>query len=100
MGAPYSPPGAKGVQDARGARAMMFTYLFSPIRLGRVELKNRISFQPHLTNFAVDSLPSERHVHYGGERAKGGVGLIITEEMSVHATDHAYEKLIDAFDAR
>lgn len=76
---------------------MMFPHLFSPIRLGRVELPNRISFQPHLTNFAVDTLPSERHVHYWGERARGGAGLVITEEMSVHPTDRAYEKLIEAF---
>jgi mycofactocin system FadH/OYE family oxidoreductase 2 len=76
---------------------MMFRYLFSPLELGRVELPNRISFQPHLTNFAVDTLPSDRHVHYWGERAKGGAGLIITEEMSVHPTDRAYEKLIEAF---
>ncbi|MCK4863490.1 MAG: mycofactocin system FadH/OYE family oxidoreductase 2, partial [Dehalococcoidales bacterium] len=27
----------------------------------------------------------------------GGAGLIITEEQSVHPTDHSYEKLIDAF---
>ncbi len=76
---------------------MMFQYLFSPIKLGQVELKNRISFQPHLTNFAEKCLPSERHVHYWGERAKGGAGLIITEEMSVHPTDTAYEKLVEAF---
>ena len=76
---------------------MMFPYLFSPLKIGRVELKNRLSFQPHLTNFAENSLPSERHRLYWGERAKGGVGLIITEEMSVHPTDRAYEKLIDAY---
>lgn len=75
----------------------MFQYLFSPLKLGKVEIKNRLSFQPHLTNFAVDCLPSERHLHYWGERAKGGVGLIITEEMSVHPTDRAYEKLIEVF---
>ncbi len=76
---------------------MMFQYLFSPKKLGRVEVKNRLSFQPHPTNFAVDCLPSERHMYYWGERAKGGVGLIITEEMSVHPTDRAYEKLIEVF---
>lgn len=76
---------------------MMFQYLFSPLRIGHVEVKNRLSFQPHLTNFAERSLPSERHMHYWGERAKGGVGLIISEEMSVHPTDRAYEKLIDVF---
>jgi mycofactocin system FadH/OYE family oxidoreductase 2 len=76
---------------------MMFPYLFSPLKLGTVEVKNRISFQPHLTNFAVNCLPSERQMYYWGERAKGGAGLIITEEMSVHPTDMAYEKLIDVY---
>jgi len=28
---------------------MMFQNLFSPQKLGKVEVKNRISFQPHLT---------------------------------------------------
>jgi mycofactocin system FadH/OYE family oxidoreductase 2 len=78
---------------------MMFPYLFSPLKLGTVEVKNRISFQPHLTNFAVNCLPSERQMYYWGERAKGGAGLIITEEMSVHPTDMAYEKLIDVYHA-
>lgn len=76
---------------------MMFPYLFSPLKLGTVEVKNRISFQPHLTNLAINNLPSERQMFYWGERAKGGAGLIITEEMSVHPTDMAYEKLIDVY---
>ncbi|WP_277058697.1 mycofactocin system FadH/OYE family oxidoreductase 2 [Trichlorobacter lovleyi] len=76
---------------------MMFPYLFSPLKLGAVEVKNRISFQPHLTNLAIGNLPSERQMYYWGERAKGGAGLIITEEMSVHPTDMAYEKLIDVY---
>jgi len=78
---------------------MMFPNLFSPLKLGTVEVKNRISFQPHLTNLAVGNLPSERQMYYWGERAKGGAGLIITEEMSVHPTDMAYEKLIDVYHA-
>ncbi|MHB1399201.1 MAG: mycofactocin system FadH/OYE family oxidoreductase 2 [Trichloromonadaceae bacterium] len=76
---------------------MTFPNLFSPLKLGKVVVKNRISFQPHLTNFAENCLPSERHMYYWGERAKGGVGLITTEEMSVHPTDTAYEKLVEAF---
>ena len=76
---------------------MMFENLFSPQKLGKVEVKNRISFQPHLTNFAENAMPSERHMYYWGERAKGGAGLITTEEMSVHPTDTAYEKLVEAF---
>jgi mycofactocin system FadH/OYE family oxidoreductase 2 len=76
---------------------MMFPNLFSPLKIGKVEVKNRISFQPHLTNLAVGNLPSERHMYYWGERAKGGAGLIITEELTVHPTDMAYEKLIDVY---
>jgi mycofactocin system FadH/OYE family oxidoreductase 2 len=78
---------------------MMFPYLFSPLKLGSVEVKNRISFQPHLTNLAVNNLPSERQMYYWGERAKGGAGLIITEELTVHPTDMSYEKLIDVYHA-
>lgn len=75
-----------------------FKYLFSPLKIGQTVVPNRISFSPHLTNFAEHGLPSERHSYYLAERAKGGTGLIITEEQSVHPTDHAYEKLIDAYD--
>jgi mycofactocin system FadH/OYE family oxidoreductase 2 len=78
---------------------MMFPNLFSPLKIGTTEVKNRISFQPHLTNLAVGNLPSERQMYYWGERAKGGAGLIITEELTVHPTDMAYEKLIDVYHA-
>ena len=74
-----------------------FKFLFSPLQIGTTEVPNRISFSAHLTNFAEDNLPSERHVYYLAERARGGAGLIITEEQTVHPTDHAYEKLIDAY---
>ncbi|HJV35236.1 mycofactocin system FadH/OYE family oxidoreductase 2 [Geomonas sp.] len=76
---------------------MMFPNLFSPLKIGTTEVKNRISFQPHLTNLAIGNLPSERQMYYWGERAKGGAGLIITEELTVHPTDMAYEKLIDVY---
>lgn len=71
--------------------------LFTPFRLGNLTLRNRVVFSAHLTNFAEEFMPSERHVAYYRERAIGGAGLIITEEHSVHPTDHPYEKLIHAF---
>lgn len=74
-----------------------FMYLFSPLRIGRVVVPNRIHFAPHLTNFGEDQKISESHVYYYRERAKGGCGLITTEELTVHPTDHAYDKLVDAF---
>jgi mycofactocin system FadH/OYE family oxidoreductase 2 len=74
-----------------------FKYLFSPLQIGRTTVPNRISFSSHLTNLAENNLPSERQMYYLAERARGGAGLIITEEQSVHPTDHSYEKLIDAW---
>ncbi|MBU2600974.1 MAG: mycofactocin system FadH/OYE family oxidoreductase 2 [Actinobacteria bacterium] len=76
---------------------MQFPLLFSPLRIGRVEVPNRISFSAHLTNLAEHGLPTDRLTHYLAARARGGAGLIITEEQSVHPTDRAYEHLIEAF---
>lgn len=72
--------------------------LFTPLKIGSITLKNRIVFSAHLTNYAEDLMPSYRHGYYYRERARGGAGLIITEEHSTHPTDHPYEKLIHAFD--
>jgi 2,4-dienoyl-CoA reductase (NADPH2) len=72
-------------------------FLWSPIRLGPVTVRNRIVFSAHLTNYAVDGRPSEQHAAYYEARAAGGSGLIITEEHSTHPTDWPYEKLIHGF---
>ncbi|HMK34102.1 MAG TPA: mycofactocin system FadH/OYE family oxidoreductase 2 [Desulfomonilaceae bacterium] len=74
-----------------------FKFLFSPLRMGSAVVANRISFSAHLTNFGENNKISERHVSYYRERARGGAGLIITEELSVHASDHPYEELVFAF---
>jgi 2,4-dienoyl-CoA reductase (NADPH2) len=67
------------------------------MQIGPVTVRNRIVFSAHLTNYAVDGLPSEQHAAYYEERAAGGAGLIITEEHSTHRTDWPYEKLIHGF---
>jgi mycofactocin system FadH/OYE family oxidoreductase 2 len=74
-----------------------FRYLFSPLQIGSVVVQNRIHFAAHMTNFGEDQKISERHIQYYRERARGGCGLITTEEMTVHPSDHAYEKLVDAY---
>jgi 2,4-dienoyl-CoA reductase (NADPH2) len=71
--------------------------LWSPLRVGPVTVRNRLVFSAHLTNYAEDGKPSDQHVAYYAERAKGGVGLIVTEEHSTHPTDWPYEKLIHGF---
>ena len=35
--------------------------LFSPLRVGNITVQNRIVFSAHLTNFAEDFMPTDRH---------------------------------------
>jgi mycofactocin system FadH/OYE family oxidoreductase 2 len=78
--------------------AGQYQYLFTPIRIGSTIIPNRIVFAAHLTNLAEENLAGPRLTAYYAERAKGGCGLIITEEQSVHPSDWAYQKLIHGFD--
>ncbi len=56
-----------------------FPHLFSPISIGAYTLKNRIMNTVHATHFQTgDGLPMQRYVDYVGERAKGGVGIVVT----------------------
>ncbi len=74
-----------------------YRYLFNPLKVGPLTVRNRVVFSAHLTNYAQDGLPTEQHAAYYEARARGGAGLIITEEHSTHPTDWPYEKLIHGF---
>ena len=69
--------------------------LSTPLRLGPVTVANRVVFAAHLTNTAVDGLPTDRYAAYLAARAAGGAGLVVTEEVTVHPGDRPYEKLVD-----
>lgn len=71
--------------------------LLAPIMLGKTQVKNRVVFTAHMTNFAAADTLSPQHINYYLRRARGGAGLIITEEQSVHANDHPYERMIKAY---
>jgi 2,4-dienoyl-CoA reductase-like NADH-dependent reductase (Old Yellow Enzyme family)/thioredoxin reductase len=60
-----------------------FPTLFSEIRIGTVPVKNRIVMPAMATNGTTDGTASESMTNYFVERAKGGVGLIITEAAAV-----------------
>lgn len=63
----------------------MFDSLFKPIRIRNLELKNRIVMAPMATHFATkDGYVTERLKNYYVERARGGVGMIVTESSYVH----------------
>lgn len=68
------------------------------LRVGPVTLRNRIILPAHLTNFSVDGTVTDRHIAYYEARARGGAGMIVTEEHTVHPSDRPYEKLIRGWD--
>lgn len=53
--------------------------LFRPIRIGSMELPNRIVMAPMTRSFAVDGIPGADHAAYYRRRSEGGVGLILSE---------------------
>jgi 2,4-dienoyl-CoA reductase-like NADH-dependent reductase (Old Yellow Enzyme family)/thioredoxin reductase len=61
-------------------------HLFSPLRLGPVELPNRIVSTSHQTTLVRDQLPTDSLVAYHEARAKGGAGAIFLEATAVHAS--------------
>ncbi|OGO51687.1 MAG: hypothetical protein A2148_10015 [Chloroflexi bacterium RBG_16_68_14] len=63
---------------------VQFEYLFPPLAVGSCQVRNRILSTAHFTGFAKDGKPSDRHRQYWGAKAKGGIGLIITEVQPVH----------------
>ncbi|MCY4209375.1 MAG: hypothetical protein OXD29_15695 [Roseovarius sp.] len=58
----------------------MFEKVFSPIKIGPLDLKNRIVMAPLTRQVAdADGTPTVEMAAYYARRARGGVGLIISE---------------------
>ncbi len=75
-----------------------FPHLFSTYQIRDVALRNRLVMLPHVTFYAgKDRRPSDRLKRYYIERARGGVGLIVTESQTVHITGGC-ESCVDASD--
>lgn len=61
-----------------------YTRLFSPIEIGGISIKNRIAMAPMGTHLQDEKgFVTRRLIQYLEERAKGGVGLIITPFAAV-----------------
>jgi 2,4-dienoyl-CoA reductase-like NADH-dependent reductase (Old Yellow Enzyme family)/thioredoxin reductase len=58
--------------------------LFTPLRLGPVELPNRIVSTAHQTTLVHDHRPTDDFVAYHEARARGGAGLVVLEATAVH----------------
>ncbi len=61
--------------------------LFSELRIGNFSVRNRLMQTAHAKGFhSRDGLTNNRDIYYQAERAKGGVGLIVTGARHAHPT--------------
>lgn len=70
----------------------MFEKLFTPMKIGNCEVKNRLVVTAMVTNYCDNrGIATERYIRYHEEKAKGGWGLIITEDYAIDAHCMGYE---------
>ncbi|MBN2168214.1 MAG: FAD-dependent oxidoreductase [Actinobacteria bacterium] len=64
---------------------MKYPHLFSEGKIGRVTIRNRTVMAPMISGLAnFDGTPSEQLIRYYEERAKNGLGLLITEATRIN----------------
>ncbi len=70
-----------------------FKYLFSPLKIGPMKVKNRIVITSHetATGFTREDRSGDEYIEYVRARAKGGVGLMICGGVMAHPTSEALD---------
>ena len=76
----------------------MYSHLFSEIQLRSRTLRNRVALPATLTNYGTGNKITERWKNFLIERAKGGVGLIISEIIAVDSEALAQQAIVTGFD--
>ena len=72
----------------------MLNNLFSPEKIGNCEIKNRLVVTAMVTNYCnSDGIATERYIRYHEEKAKGGWGLIVTEDYAINANCMGYANI-------
>ena len=63
----------------------MITKLFTPMKVGNCTIPNKLVVPAMVTNYCdEDGFLTDRYMAYIEEKAKGGWGMIITEDYSIH----------------
>ncbi len=83
-----------------GTATNKYSHVLRKLKIGNLEIKNRIMMTGHTQLYGKDGTLSERHINYYRERAKGGVGLLILEQQAVHPTGRNYHAGCAAWDER
>lgn len=75
-----------------------FKHLFSSYQISDLTFKNRMAVSAMVTNYAnPDGSPSQRFLSYYEEKARGGFGLLITEDFPVNKNAGKFPCLPDFF---
>ena len=70
----------------------MLTELFTPAKIGSCEIPNRLIVPAMVVNLCTeDGMITERYIRYIEEKAKGGWGMIITEDYAVNENAKGYQ---------
>ena len=78
-----------------------FPFLFSPLSIKGLVLKNRIVMPPMCTSFAtIGGAVTDRLVGYYRARAEGGVGLIDVEFTYIHPAGKVFDHMLGIYDDR
>ena len=78
---------AKSDPDRSARMTTQFRRLFSPVKIGRREAKNRIVSTPHGAAFGEKGGLTDRYIRYHEEKAKGGCGTVMMfGSSSIHPT--------------
>ena len=78
-----------------------YRHIWTPLRIGSITVKNRIVMTAMTSNYAEDHILSERHIAFYRERAKGGAGLMITEQQGAYPyTKGSFHMGCSAWDKR
>lgn len=73
---------------------MKLDTLFSPMRIGTCEIPNRLVVPAMVMNYCThDGMITDQYVAYMEEKAKGGWGLIITEDYCVQPAGKGYSRI-------
>lgn len=74
-------------------------WLFSPGKIGNLELRNRLVVPAMVTNYGnQDGTVSEQLIAYHEARARGGFGLNISENLAVHPEGRAFPRVLGLWD--
>lgn len=72
----------------------MLDYLFRPLTIRGKTIKNRCAVPPMVTDYCTeDGKATERFIAYHEAKAKGGFGLIITEDYAIDPLGRGFSKV-------